>query len=169
MSIGDLLNVQPSKLKQSSCSMLLTNKTYRNVAFKVKTTNPKKIQCSSQQWHCLAWFCVQCNGYKPYASGMEFTMQAQIGAPPDMQCKDKFLIRSVVAQDSRWSMISKLTEEKASALEQNHKLPQGLELLKREISRRHEGGFSLMFVVLIGFLCLLLGFFLKTDVRLGRI
>ncbi|KAJ0054607.1 hypothetical protein Pint_00204 [Pistacia integerrima] len=49
MSTGDLVNIQPSELKfpfelkkQSSCSMQLTNKTDDYVAFKVKTTNPKK-------------------------------------------------------------------------------------------------------------------------------
>ncbi|KAI3992996.1 hypothetical protein MKX01_009739 [Papaver californicum] len=49
MSNGDLLSIQPTELKfpfelkkQSSCSLQLTNKTDEYVAFKVKTTNPKK-------------------------------------------------------------------------------------------------------------------------------
>ncbi|KAJ0559483.1 putative major sperm protein (MSP) [Helianthus annuus] len=49
MSTGDLLSIEPQELqfafelkKQISCSMQLQNKTDDHVAFKVKTTNPKK-------------------------------------------------------------------------------------------------------------------------------
>lgn len=94
MSTGDLLNIQPTELKfpfelkkQSSCSMQLTNKTDQYVAFKVKTTNPKK-------------YCVRPNAgvVLPGSScSVTVTMQAQKEAPLDMQCKDKFLLQSVVA------------------------------------------------------------------------
>ncbi|KAI3687233.1 hypothetical protein L1987_80927 [Smallanthus sonchifolius] len=94
MSTGDLLNVEPVELKfpfelkkQISCSLQLSNKTENHVAFKVKTTNPKK-------------YCVRPNtGVVLPRSTCDVivTMQAQKEAPPDMQCKDKFLLQSVVA------------------------------------------------------------------------
>ncbi|KAF5957473.1 hypothetical protein HYC85_004698 [Camellia sinensis] len=260
MSTGDLINIQPSELKfpckspnfskpflafclvaekieakrikeKSSCSMQLTNKTDQYVAFKVKTTNPKK-------------YCVRPNNgiVSPgSACNVTVTMQAQKDAPPDMQCKDKFLIQSVVAPNAAtnkditsemfnkedgkvveefkmrvvyipanppspvpegseeessprasvvedgnrsgslsdaitrslvepkeksssaeaWSLMSKLTDEKASAVQQNQKLRQELELMRREISKRHGGGFSVLFVVVVGLLGLLFGYFVK--------
>ncbi|XP_022770251.1 vesicle-associated protein 1-3-like isoform X2 [Durio zibethinus] len=94
--MGDLISIHPTELKfpfelrkQSSCSMQLTNKTDKYVAFKVKTTNPKK-------------YCVRPNSgiVLPGSScNVTVTMQAQKEAPPDMQCRDKFLIQSVVAPD----------------------------------------------------------------------
>ncbi|KAK6240016.1 hypothetical protein QUC31_005485 [Theobroma cacao] len=75
--------------KQSTCSMQLTNKTEKYVAFKVKTTNPKK-------------YCVRPNTgvvLPGSTCNVTVTMQAQKEAPPDMQCRDKFLLQSVVAPD----------------------------------------------------------------------
>ncbi|XWS64832.1 hypothetical protein CRYUN_Cryun05aG0038200 [Craigia yunnanensis] len=72
--------------KQCSCSVRLTNNTNQYVAFKVKTTSPKK-------------YCVRPNvGIIMPKSIYDFTvtMQAQREAPPDMICKDKFLIQSTV-------------------------------------------------------------------------
>ncbi|XP_054809699.1 vesicle-associated protein 1-2-like [Prosopis cineraria] len=96
MSSGELLGVEPVELKfpfelkkQISCSLLLSNKTDNYVAFKVKTTNPKK-------------YCVRPNtGIVLPRSTCDVivTMQAQKEAPPDMQCKDKFLLQSVKAND----------------------------------------------------------------------
>ncbi|XP_076930744.1 vesicle-associated protein 1-1-like [Bidens hawaiensis] len=93
MSTGELLNVEPLDLKfpfelrkQISCSLQLSNKTENHVAFKVKTTNPKK-------------YCVRPNTglVLPRSTcDVTVTMQAQKEAPPDMQCKDKFLLQSVV-------------------------------------------------------------------------
>ncbi|VAI75868.1 unnamed protein product [Triticum turgidum subsp. durum] len=76
-------------MKQSSCSMQLTNKTDHYVAFKVKTTNPKQ-------------YCVRPNiGVVLPGSTCDVTvtMQAQREAPPDLQCKDKFLVQSVAAEN----------------------------------------------------------------------
>lgn len=67
--------------------MQLTNKTDQYVAFKVKTTNPKK-------------YCVRPNTgivLPGSTCNVTVTMQAQREVPPDMQCKDKFLLQSVVA------------------------------------------------------------------------
>ncbi|KAK6157990.1 hypothetical protein DH2020_005304 [Rehmannia glutinosa] len=91
---GELLNVEPLEMKfpfelkkQISCSLQVSNKTDNYVAFKVKTTNPKK-------------YCVRPNtGIVLPRSTCDIvvTMQAQKEAPADMQCKDKFLLQSVVA------------------------------------------------------------------------
>ncbi|WRX09782.1 Major sperm protein (MSP) domain - like 2 [Theobroma cacao] len=215
--------------KQSTCSMQLTNKTEKYVAFKVKTTNPKK-------------YCVRPNTgvvLPGSTCNVTVTMQAQKEAPPDMQCRDKFLLQSVVAPDGTtnkdvtsemfnkengrvveefklrviyipanppspvpegseegtpprasmqengnqnvssyedvsrsleetkeksseaWSLISKLTDEKASALQQNKRLLQELELMRKEISKSRAGGFSLTFVVLLGLLGFLIGYLIK--------
>ncbi|KAL6004986.1 hypothetical protein ACLOJK_005545 [Asimina triloba] len=116
MASGELLNIEPQELKfpctyslrdfavsssvvfrsgdlqvelkkQISCSLQLSNKTDNYVAFKVKTTNPKK-------------YCVRPNTgivLPRTTCDVTVTMQAQREAPPDMQCKDKFLLQSVVA------------------------------------------------------------------------
>ncbi|KAF0928827.1 hypothetical protein E2562_010692 [Oryza meyeriana var. granulata] len=92
----DLVDVDPPELqfpfeldKQISCPLKITNKTERTVAFKVKTTSPKK-------------YCVRPNNgvVRPRsACVVVVTMQAQTVAPPDLQCKDKFLVQSVVVGD----------------------------------------------------------------------
>lgn len=94
MSTGDFLNLHPSELKfpfelkkQSSCSLQLTNKTDQYIAFKVKTTNPKK-------------YCVRPNTgvvLPRSVCNVTVTMQAQKEIPSDMQSKDKFLLQAVVA------------------------------------------------------------------------
>lgn len=58
------------------------------------------------------------------------------------------------------TLISKLTEEKNLALQQNTKLRQELELMRREISKQ-SGGFSFMFVVIVCLLAVLLGYVVK--------
>ncbi|XVE74040.1 hypothetical protein DITRI_Ditri11bG0167100 [Diplodiscus trichospermus] len=208
--------------------MQLTNKTEKYVAFKVKTTNPKK-------------YCVRPNSgivLPGSTCNVTVTMQAQKEAPPDMQCRDKFLIQSVVApvgatnkditpemfnkEDGRvvdefklrviyipanppspvpegseegtpprtsvhengnqnscfddvsrsleeinensseaLSVISKLTEEKSSALQQNQRLRQELELMRKDISKSRAGGFSLSVVVLVALLGVLIGYLVK--------
>ncbi|KAK9933744.1 hypothetical protein M0R45_020920 [Rubus argutus] len=72
--------------KQSSCSLQLTNKTVKYMAFKVKIINPKKY-CVRPNAECYC-YCVR-----------KITMQAQKESPPDMLCRDKFLLQSVVAPD----------------------------------------------------------------------
>ncbi|XP_076953134.1 vesicle-associated protein 1-1-like [Bidens hawaiensis] len=95
MSTGELVTVDPLDLKfllelnkQISSSLKLTNNTNNHVGYKVKTTNPKK-------------YCVRPNtGVVLPRSTCEITvtMQAQKEAPPDMQCRDKFLLQSVIAK-----------------------------------------------------------------------
>ncbi|KAK8467941.1 hypothetical protein PHAVU_007G183900 [Phaseolus vulgaris] len=93
MSKAPIIEFEPKELrfifelkKQSSCSIRLTNNTFDYVAFKVKTTSPKK-------------YSVRPNvGVLMPKATCEFivTMQAQREAPEDMVCKDKFLIQSTV-------------------------------------------------------------------------
>ncbi|WCJ22901.1 vesicle associated protein [Euphorbia peplus] len=233
MNIGNLLNIQPAELKfpfelrkQSSCSIRLTNKSDKCVAFKVKTTNPKK-------------YCVRPNlgTIMPGSScNVTVTMQAPRETPSDMQCKDKFLIQSIVAPDGAssndittdtfvkvdgkvveefklrvvyipanppspvpeeseeelsprspvlangdrdtsplqaapifddpkdkssetWSAISKLTEEKAIAMQQKQQLEQELEgLIRKQAPKNRVGRLSLMIVLLVGVLSILAGY-----------
>ncbi|KAI3962371.1 hypothetical protein MKX01_005373 [Papaver californicum] len=107
----DLLEIQPPKelsfafklKKQSSCSVQLLNNSDHYVAYKVKTTNPKR-------------YSVQPNtGVILPNSTCDFIviMQAPREAPADLQCKDKFLIQSTVVpaetapEDIKSSMFSK--------------------------------------------------------------
>uniref|UniRef100_A0A1D1YB25 Vesicle-associated protein 1-2 n=2 Tax=Anthurium amnicola TaxID=1678845 RepID=A0A1D1YB25_9ARAE len=106
MSSGELLEIEPVELKfpfelkkQISCSLQLSNKTDDYVAFKVKTTNPKK-------------YCVRPNtGVVLPRSTCDIivTMQSQKESPVDMQCKDKFLVQSVIADPG--STVKDITPE----------------------------------------------------------
>eukprot|EP01018_Ginkgo_biloba_P014605 Gb_28560 [translate_table: standard] len=94
MSSSELLTVQPSELKfpfelkkQSSCSLQLINISDHYVAFKVKTTSPRKYSVRPNTGIVLP----------KSTCDVIVTMQAQREAPLDMQCKDKFLLQSVIA------------------------------------------------------------------------
>ncbi|CAD5187705.1 vesicle-associated protein 1-3-like [Musa acuminata AAA Group] len=236
MISGGLLKIHPSELKlpfevkrQSSCCMQLTNKTDNYVAFKVKTTSPKKYSVRPNMG------IVQPRS----AITITVTMQAQKEAPPDYQSKDKFLIQSVIANDGATTkditaemfnkapdkvveefklrvvyipanppspvpeeseegisprpsmlenktqsstlfdavsrsleeaprdeseeeetMISKLTEEKKYAMQQNKKLQKELELLRQE-RRKNRSGFSVTFVTIVALLGIIIGFLIK--------
>ncbi|CAN6476757.1 unnamed protein product [Victoria cruziana] len=235
MSSEELLSIQPKELrfpfelkKQISCAIQLMNQTDDYVAFKVKTTNPKK-------------YCVRPNTgiVLPRSTcDVVVTMQAQREAPPDMQCKDKFLLQSVVstpgatqkditpemfnkesgnhveecklrvvyvsppqppspvaegsdegssprpslsdngntgvtdgvsrehvAKDKNSELqtkaiVSRLTEEKNSVIQQNNKLQQELELLRKQSSKAH-GGFPFLYVAIVGLLGILIGYLLR--------
>ncbi|KAJ4811852.1 Vesicle-associated protein 1-1 [Rhynchospora pubera] len=91
-----LLKVQPSELKmlyelhkQNSCYMQLTNKTDKYVAFKVKTTNPKKYSVRPNTG--VVQPGSTCN--------VTVTMLAPKEIPQDYHCKDKFLVQSVVVEE----------------------------------------------------------------------
>ncbi|XP_011033615.1 PREDICTED: vesicle-associated protein 1-2 [Populus euphratica] len=93
MTADELLSIEPQELqfpfelkKQISRSLQLRNKSDNYVAFKVKTTNPKK-------------YCVRPNTgvvLPRLSCDVIVTMQAQKEMPLDMQCKDKFLLQSVI-------------------------------------------------------------------------
>ncbi|CAO2832701.1 unnamed protein product [Amaranthus hypochondriacus] len=90
------LEIQPRELKfvvelnkQSKCTIRLVNKTDQWLAFKVKTTSPKK-------------YCVRPNvGVFQPKSVHEFVviMQAIKTAPVDLTCKDKFLVQSTIVPE----------------------------------------------------------------------
>ncbi|KAL9248062.1 hypothetical protein vseg_021425 [Gypsophila vaccaria] len=90
------LEIQPRELrfvleanKQSKSSILLVNKTDQYVAFKVKTTSPKK-------------YCVRPNVGVVLPNGTyEFVviMQAPKEIPADLTCKDKFLIQNTIVPE----------------------------------------------------------------------
>ncbi|XP_062226365.1 vesicle-associated protein 1-3-like [Phragmites australis] len=91
-----LLRVYPSELKipfeikkQRSCCMQLTNRTDQYVAFKVKTTNPRKYTVRHTCGILLPWS--SCN--------VTVIMQAPMEMLSDYHCKDKFLVQSVVVPD----------------------------------------------------------------------
>ncbi|KAL0558399.1 hypothetical protein IC582_002963 [Cucumis melo] len=88
-----LLEIHPRELKfifelnkDSLCSIQLTNKTVDHVAFKVKITSPKKYFVRPKVG------IIEPNSTR----GFTVRMQGQQLAPPDMLCKDKFLIQSTV-------------------------------------------------------------------------
>ncbi|RLM65533.1 vesicle-associated protein 1-3-like [Panicum miliaceum] len=87
-----LLRVYPSELKipyevkkQRSCCMQLTNRTDQFVAFKVKTTSPRKYSVRHS-----------CGILLPRGS---CNVTAPMEMLSDHHCKDKFLVQSVVVQD----------------------------------------------------------------------
>ncbi|XP_027113004.1 vesicle-associated protein 1-3-like [Coffea eugenioides] len=105
---GDFLSIHPTELKfpfelrkQSSCSLQLINRTDQYIAFKVKTTNPRK-------------YSVRPNAgvIRPGAiSNVTVTMQAHKEMPPDMQCKDKFLVQSVVMPEGAKELNQQMFEK----------------------------------------------------------
>ncbi|XP_054776641.1 vesicle-associated protein 2-2-like isoform X1 [Prosopis cineraria] len=91
---NQLLEIEPKELKflfqfkkQSSCSIQLTNITKYHVAFKVKTTAPKKYSVRPNVGVLLP---------NSACDFIAVTMQALKEAPADMACKDKFLIQSTI-------------------------------------------------------------------------
>ncbi|XVE65158.1 hypothetical protein DITRI_Ditri07aG0158900 [Diplodiscus trichospermus] len=89
------LKIPPSKLqasysieleKQIFCNLKVVNNTEHHVAFKVKTTSPKKYYVRPNTGVLQPSECCV----------IRFTLQAQREYPPDMQCKDKFMIQSTI-------------------------------------------------------------------------
>ncbi|KMT11814.1 hypothetical protein BVRB_5g105140 isoform B [Beta vulgaris subsp. vulgaris] len=87
------ISVHPEELKfqfelekQSFCDLKVTNNTDQNIAFKVKTTSPKRYYVRPNTGVLHPWdSCV-----------IRVTLQAQQEYPPDMLCKDKFLLQSTI-------------------------------------------------------------------------
>lgn len=76
--------------KQTFCDLKVLNKTEHFVAFKVKTTSPKKYFVRPNTGIIHPWdSCI-----------IRVTLQAQQEYPPDMQCKDKFLIQSTAVDSN---------------------------------------------------------------------
>ncbi|KAF6158830.1 hypothetical protein GIB67_012473 [Kingdonia uniflora] len=94
--------------KQTYCDLKVANKTEHHVAFKVKTTSPKKYFVRPNTGIIQPWdSCVitvkflqirflTVHGVIKLLFWCEVTLQAQRQYPPDMQCKDKFLLQSTI-------------------------------------------------------------------------
>ncbi|XP_062147216.1 vesicle-associated protein 2-1 [Alnus glutinosa] len=88
-----LISVHPDELKfqfelekQSYCDLKIVNNTEHDVAFKVKTTSPKKYFVRPNTGVMHPWdSCI-----------VRVTLQAQREYPLDMNCKDKFLLQSTI-------------------------------------------------------------------------
>ncbi|XP_047322361.1 vesicle-associated protein 2-1-like [Impatiens glandulifera] len=92
---NQLLSVHPEELmfqveleKQTYCDLTVTNNTENYVAFKVKTTSPKKYFVRPNSGIVQPWD----------SSVIRVTLQAQGEYPADMQCNDKFLLQSTKVQ-----------------------------------------------------------------------
>ncbi|RWW09801.1 hypothetical protein GW17_00026692 [Ensete ventricosum] len=85
------------------------------------------------------------------------TMQAQKEAPPDMQCKDKFLLQSVITEHG--ATIKDITSEMVLTFVRFISIS---DLLRKERGMHH-GGFSVTFVVLVGLLGALIGYIIKKS------
>ncbi|KAJ6828361.1 vesicle-associated protein 2-1 [Iris pallida] len=88
---GQLISVHPEELtfefeleKPSYCNLKVVNNTEHHVAFKVKTTSPRKYFVRPNTSVVQPWD----------SCTITVTLQAQKEYPPDMQCKDKFLLQS---------------------------------------------------------------------------
>ncbi|KAF7810051.1 vesicle-associated protein 2-1 isoform X1 [Senna tora] len=90
---NQLISVTPDELrfpfeleKQAFCDLKVLNNTEHHIAFKVKTTSPKKYFVRPNTGVIQPWdSCI-----------IRVTLQAQQEYPPDMQCKDKFLLQSTI-------------------------------------------------------------------------
>ncbi|KAH7687541.1 Vesicle-associated membrane-protein-associated protein [Dioscorea alata] len=88
---GQMISVNPEELtfefeleKPSYCNLKVVNNTEHHVAFKVKTTSPRKYFVRPNTSVVQPWD----------SCTITVTLQAQNEYPPDMQCKDKFLLQS---------------------------------------------------------------------------
>ncbi|KAH0456768.1 hypothetical protein IEQ34_014675 [Dendrobium chrysotoxum] len=97
MGGGKLISVHPEELtfefeleKPAYCNLKIVNNTEHHVAFKVKTTSPKKYFVRPNASVVQPWD----------SCTITVTLQAQKEYPPDMQCMDKFLLQSTKVQPS---------------------------------------------------------------------
>ncbi|KAJ6804602.1 vesicle-associated protein 2-1 [Iris pallida] len=88
---GELISVHPEELifefeleKPAYCNLKVINNTEHHVAFKVKTTSPRKYFVRPNTSVVQPWD----------SCTITVTLQAQKEYPPNMQCKDKFLLQS---------------------------------------------------------------------------
>lgn len=94
---GQLISVYPEEItfeveldKPSYCNLKVVNNTEHHVAFKVKTTSPRKYFVRPNASVVQPWD----------SCTITVTLQAQKEFPPDMQCKDKFLLQSTKVPSS---------------------------------------------------------------------
>uniref|UniRef100_A0A0E0I8L6 MSP domain-containing protein n=1 Tax=Oryza nivara TaxID=4536 RepID=A0A0E0I8L6_ORYNI len=88
---GTLISIYPEDLtflfeldKRCYCNLKVVNNSEHHAAFKVKTTSPRKYFVRPNASIVQPWD----------SCTITITLQAQKECPPNMQCKDKFLIQS---------------------------------------------------------------------------
>ncbi|XP_020231238.1 vesicle-associated protein 2-1 isoform X2 [Cajanus cajan] len=166
----DELRFQFELEKQTYCDLKVLNNTENYVAFKVKTTSPKKYFVRPNTGVIHPWdSCI-----------IRVTLQAQQEYPPNMQCKDKFLLQStVVAPNTDVDDLPPDTFSKGEKSIEDLKLrvlyispssPHGSieddpdsDMLKRRRNRKGTPGFSITFAMFVGAIGLLFGLLLKLS------
>ncbi|KAL5728299.1 Vesicle-associated protein 1-2 [Ranunculus cassubicifolius] len=195
-SSGELLSVEPQELKfpfelkkQISSSLQLSNNTENYIAFKVKTTNPKKYCVRpntgvvlprstsdfSKESGNLVEECKLRVLYvsppqppSPVPEGSEegssprgsISENGNFNGSSDFTSVPKSYTETEEPSSEEKAMILKLTEEKKAAIQQANQLRQELELMRRE-SQKSRGGISFLYVVLIALFGVLLGYILR--------
>ncbi|KAL8555902.1 hypothetical protein ACS0TY_003644 [Phlomoides rotata] len=96
-------------------------------------------------------------GSSPRAS---VTDNGAVNQTPDFNTMTKAFAAQHENTSEVKALIAKLTEEKHSAVHQNSKLQQELELLRRQ-GNRSRGGVPFTYIIIVGLIGLLLGYFLK--------
>ncbi|KAI3842083.1 hypothetical protein MKW92_047327 [Papaver armeniacum] len=157
MSGGDFLNIQPLELrfpfelgKRGSCSLQLTNKTNKYVAFKLQSTYPIKYGACPNTGIVLPG--TTCD--------VTVTMAAPKEAPQDMQCEDLFLIQSVIApkgataKDITPEMIVELEKQSSCSLQL---VPEGSSRGASGLANGNQGTYSLDAVTFTLYLSLIFG------------
>ncbi|TYI50551.1 hypothetical protein E1A91_D12G109500v1 [Gossypium mustelinum] len=181
MTTGELLSIDPQELqfpfelkKQISCSLNLSNKTNNYVAFKVKTTNPRKYCVKPNNGVVLPWSTWNFNkesGHHVEECKLRVAYVApprppspvkegsEEGSSPRASVSYNGSYNSAVLASKR-ALISKLNEEKNATILENNKLQQELELLGRE-AKRDYSGMKFVYVILVGLVSIILGYLLK--------
>ncbi|KAG7015698.1 Vesicle-associated protein 2-1 [Cucurbita argyrosperma subsp. argyrosperma] len=184
MSAGSgnrLISIQPDELKfqielekQSFCDLKVANNTEHHVAFKVKTTSPKKYFVRPNTGVVQPWDSCIIRG---------LTLQAQREYPADMQCRDKFLLQSTIVppntdvdelpadafnkdsgraiEECKLKALQRLKEDRDMAIRQTHQLQQELDMMKRRKYRKGDPGFSFTFAIFVGIVGIIAGFLLN--------
>ncbi|KAJ0961828.1 hypothetical protein J5N97_029656 [Dioscorea zingiberensis] len=82
--------------KPSYCNLKVVNNTEHHVAFKVKTTSPRKYFVRPNTSVVQPWDSCTITVINSliFVYSLKVTLQAQTEYPPDMLCNDKFLLQS---------------------------------------------------------------------------
>ncbi|XVE57576.1 hypothetical protein DITRI_Ditri04bG0101000 [Diplodiscus trichospermus] len=147
---NQLISVHPNDLKfifelekQSFCDLKVVNNSEHHVAFKVKTTSPKK------------YFVRPNTGVvQPWDSCF---IRAQ-GNSEDEGLKSS----SEQSPDSN-STVQQLKDERDAAVRQTLQLQQELDFMKRRRQHRNDSGFSITFAAFVGLIGIMVGFLLNLS------
>ncbi|RWW66414.1 hypothetical protein BHE74_00026222 [Ensete ventricosum] len=130
--------------------MQLINKTDQYVAFKFNKEPGKVVDEFKLRVVCI-----------PASPPSPVPEESEEGSSPRLSTFENGP-QCLQTLDSALDMISKLPEEKNSATQQNQKLQQELDLLRKE-RNWHHCSFSVIFVVLVGLLGALIGYIIKKS------